>query len=127
MNPEEIALKKVKQKKKFHKKLSGHVTAIVTLVAVNWLFTPSFWWSIIPISVLVIELVVNYINVFGFGGRGPDWEYRTYQKELNRLKKLTGEDESPSQNSNTGESLDLEDLKRKTLEKQKTWDEKDLV
>ncbi|TVR81758.1 MAG: hypothetical protein EA409_06340 [Saprospirales bacterium] len=126
MNAEEIARKKVKQKKKFYKKLSGHTTAIVILVAVNWLFTPSFWWSVIPISVLVIELVVNYLKAFGFGGQSPDWEYRAYQKELKRLRKLTGEEGARS-DQESSDKLDLEELKRKTHEKQKTWDERDLV
>lgn len=126
MNAEEIAKKKVKLKKRFYNKLSGHTTAIVILVIVNWMFTPGFWWSIIPIAVLLIELIVGYFKAFGIGGQGPDWEYRAYQKELKRLRKLTGEEE-PKAETEPIDQLDLDDLKKKTREKQRTWDDKDLV
>ena len=123
MTPEEIAKKRVKKQKKFYDKLSGNLTAIAVVFIVNYLFTPGLWWSLIPIAVLGIDLVISYIKTFGFLNRGGDWEYRAYQKELRRLKRLKGEEEKEED----VDKLDLDQLSEKTREKQKDWDERDLV
>nr|MBS0036965.1 2TM domain-containing protein [Saprospiraceae bacterium] len=116
MNPEEIAKERVKRKKKFYKKLGEHFFTIGILLVIN-LLTTSFMWSLIPISILILDLIRQYFKAFGFPGYDPYWEYKSYKRELDKIKNL--EDPQP----NKEDSLDLEELKKK----QKRWNEKDLV
>lgn len=120
MNTEEIAKKRVEQKKKFFKRLREHITGILILLAINWMFTPGFWWSLIPIVFMLIDLFDQYLKTYGYPGRDPLWEQKAYEKELRRLKRLKGEDIGKNE-------LDLEDLPQRQKEKQKSWDERDLV
>ena len=124
MTPEEIAERKVKRQKKYYDKLSGNLTAMAVVFVVNYLFTPGLWWSLIPIVVLSIDLVVGYFKTFGFLNRSPDWEYEVYRKELRRLKKLSGE--LPDEEEDI-DKLDLDELKERTKEKQQRWSDEDLV
>ncbi|TVR86044.1 MAG: hypothetical protein EA411_11675 [Saprospirales bacterium] len=123
MTPEEVAERRVKKQKKFYDKLGGNLTAILVLFIVNYLFSPGILWSLIPIAVLGIDIVFSYIKTFGFLNRGGDWEYLAYRKELRRLKRLSGEEE----NGDEIDELDLDELREKTKEKRKDWDEQDLV
>ncbi len=118
MNLEEIAKKRVKKKKKFHKSIGEYVTTAVILLVVNLLTSPGFMWSLIPISIFVILIGVDYFKFYGPFKKDEVWEYKEYQKELKKLK--------PHDSSEKETVLDLKNLE-KEKEKRKSWDEGDLV
>jgi len=118
MKAEDIARKRVKRKKKFFKDLGEYTLAGAILLVVNILTSKAFLWSLIPITVFVVLIIIDYFKVFGPFRKDEAWELEQYEKELRKLK------DPNSSKDETG--LDLEDLKREN-QKKKIWDERDLV
>ncbi|TVQ49586.1 MAG: hypothetical protein EA362_04170 [Saprospirales bacterium] len=118
MNPEEIAKKRVKKKKKFYKSISEYTVTTVILLVVNLLTSPRFMWSLIPISIFAVLILIDFFKLYGPLKKDEAWEYKEYQKELKKIK--------PEEGFNEGKPFDLKELE-KEKEKRKNWDERDLV
>ena len=115
----EKAKKRVKDKKDFNVHLITFLCTMPLLFLINWLTSPGYWWFLFPLGGWGFALAMHYFTLFGFFGlNSEDWEKKTLEKELERLKK----EEDPSL-SLPEDQLELkEDIKLR-----RDWDEQDLV
>ena len=120
-DPHEIARKRVEERKGFYYHIAVFPFVNAFLIGLNFLTSPEFLWFWIPLMAWTVGLVIHYLVVFGFPGKGPlneEWKAKEIEKELQRM----GHDEN---------QLDLdsnEELELKEIAKQpKNWDESDLV
>lgn len=121
-DPYELARKRVKKKKDFYSHLSTYLVVGAFFLILNYLTSPGRWWFYWPMLGWGIGLAFHYLDAFGVpgvGGLDNDWEERAMDEELKKMgvdrKKTAPKKE---------EELELRELKK---EKQKNWDDSELV
>ncbi len=91
MEEEEIlkkARKRVRHIKGFYTHLTVFLCVITFLVIINYMTSPEYWWVVFPAAGWGLTVLGHYFAVFGFFGlQGKDWEERTLQKEIDRIRR----------------------------------------
>ena len=86
---QEIARKRVAEKKDFYYHLVVFPIANAFLFGLNVLITPDYYWCLIPLMGWSAGLIIHYFTVFGIPGKGPldkKWEAKEIEKELIRME-----------------------------------------
>lgn len=91
MEEEEIlrkARKRVRKIKGFYTHLTVFLCVITFLIIVNYMTTPDYWWVVFPAAGWGLTVLGHYFAIFGFFGlQGKDWEEKTLQKEMERIRR----------------------------------------
>ncbi|MCR5026353.1 MAG: 2TM domain-containing protein [Methanobrevibacter sp.] len=87
MNDYERAAERVDRKLKFYRSLISYIIVNAFLFAINYIFTPSFWWVMFPIFFWGIGLVVNFFKTFVFiDFYGEEYRQRKIAEEMEKMK-----------------------------------------
>lgn len=121
-----IARKRVKQKKGFYIHLQAYVLANIFFTLVSFINNEPF--ELLPIALIWgVSIAIHYLAVFGVPGLGRlshEWESKEYEKERERLERQQPK-RLPEERTKK-EGLDLDDyLDRR--EYRPNYDEQDIV
>lgn len=82
---EKKAMEYVEGIKSFYQHLFSYIPTIAILVAINFLFTPDFFWVIFPIIGWGIGIISHAVQAFElFSLFSPEWEKKQIEKRLGR-------------------------------------------
>ena len=112
MDLHRIAKKRVKKRRNFFISLTLWPIISGILFFINMMTFTDEWWAIYPFAIWGIGLFFQAIDTFGYGRAIEEWENKRIRKKL--------KEEEPD------ETLDL-NVPRKELQKQKNWDDSELV
>ena len=125
---------RVEKKKGFYVHLSAFIAVGVFFLMMNYVtfHEEGKWWFFFPLLPWSIGLMIHYFVIFGLPGTDiltDSWEQKELEKEINRLKKikqLEAKTQLEKSLEEGEEKLDLEELK-KMPEKEKRWNEEDII
>lgn len=127
MEPENYrkAKKRVKKKKEFRDHLKSFMITNIIMLGMGWMFGFFNAWLIV-VFLWGIGIFSHYADVYGLPGfeQDEDWERREMEKELRRMERLEAEKGSMQDELDSDEFLDLDSP---SPEKQKNYNEEDLV
>lgn len=122
---EEIARKRVEEKKKFYQHRNVYLVIGGFFLALNLLTSPGTWWFYWPMLGWGIGLGIQYMKVFGFPGSGAgsdDWEEREMAKEMRRLAP-----EEPYHRDELDDHLELREVRPEKVKQDAGYRKDDLV
>ncbi len=120
------AKKRVKAKKDFFNHLSSYVAVGIFFFVLNLVTFDGDIWFFFPLIPWGAGLLIHYFSVQGLPGIASDWEEKELRKEMNKLRRVTQEDQDQYLDP---EPLDIDDeLELKEFKKlRKEWDDSDFV
>ena len=87
MNNYERAAERVDEKLKFYRGLVSYIIVNAFLLAINYMFTPSFWWVMFPMFFWGIGIIVNFFKAFVFDGIcTEEYRQRKIAEEMEKMK-----------------------------------------
>jgi hypothetical protein len=123
----ELARRRVKEKRGFYLHFSVYMAVGAFFFMVNALtyYYPQEWWFFFPMLPWGAALTVHYLSVFGLpgGALSFDWEEKELRKEIRRLRAKA----QRLEHLEDDDRLELRTLSKDRVNRQKPWDDKDLV
>lgn len=123
------AKKQVKKKKGFYVHLAVYLAVGLFFFLLNLVTSPGDWWFFFPLLPWGIGLTIHYLTVFGFPGTDiltEDWEARELDREMRRRGYHSPDDSLPQKEESGEEKLDL-DQPPSLRERQKRWEDDEIV
>lgn len=119
----EKARKRVKAKKEFYQHLTSYLVMGLFFFLLNVVTSFGAWWFYWPMLGWGIGILFHYFDVFGFPGVGNmsnDWEEKQIVEEMERMR-------AQRQPEQASEQMELRELQKEPRERNKHWDDSELV
>jgi hypothetical protein len=87
MNDYDRAAERVDEKLKFYRGLLSYIIVNAFLLAINYIYTPSFWWVMFPMFFWGIGIIVNFFKIFVFDDIcTEEYRQRKIAEEMEKMK-----------------------------------------
>ena len=85
------AKKRVKEIQGFYIHLAIEIVSLITIVTVNLVFSPGFYWFWFAAPAIVFVIILHWFLVFGSTkfGLGKEWEAKKIQELIDEDRKLS--------------------------------------